>query len=102
MTNDAKDRHVLAAAVRAGVQTIVTFNKRHFPPISTSRWNIEAIGPSAFLEELYMGAPAVVIERIQHQAVNLKRSLIDQLKVLAKTVPSFVDFVQNDLKLKER
>ena len=31
MTNDEKDRHVLAAAVRAGAQTIVTFNKRHFP-----------------------------------------------------------------------
>ena len=31
MTNHAKDRHVLAAAVRAGVQTIVTFNKSPGP-----------------------------------------------------------------------
>ena len=56
MTNDRKDRHVLAAAVHAGAQTIVTFNKRHFPPASTSPWNIEAVGPSTFLEELYSNA----------------------------------------------
>ncbi len=49
MANDPKDRHVLAAAVQAGAQWIVTFNKRHFPPVSTTPWNIVAVGPSAFL-----------------------------------------------------
>jgi predicted nucleic acid-binding protein len=98
MTNDEKDRHVLAAAVRAGAQTIVTFNKRNFPPASTSRWSVEAIGPSAFLEELYLAAPSVVAERIQQQAANLGRSLATQLKVLAKAVPSFVEIIRRDLK----
>ena len=45
MTNDEKDRHVLAAAVHSRAQTIVTFNKRHFLPASTSPWNVEAVGP---------------------------------------------------------
>src|SRR3954468_9968451 len=32
MTNDAKDRHVLAAAVASDAQAVVTLNPRHFPP----------------------------------------------------------------------
>jgi hypothetical protein len=100
MTNDEKDRHVLAAAVRAGAQTIVTFNKRHFPPTSTSRWAVKAVGPATFLEELYLEAPMLVTERIQQQATNLERSLTAQLKVLAKAVPSFVEIVRRNLKHK--
>ena len=93
-----KDRHVLAAAVRAGAQTIVTFNKRHFPTTSTSRWNVEAVGPTAFLEGLYVAAPSVVLGRLQQQAANLERSFASQLKVLAKAVPSFVEIVRRELK----
>jgi predicted nucleic acid-binding protein len=101
MTNDEKDRHVLAAAVRAGAQAIVTFNKRHFPPASSSQWNVEALGPATFLEEIYLAAPSVMIERIRQQAANLERSLTAQLKVLAKAVPSFVEIVRRDLKHKD-
>ena len=53
MTNDEKDRHVLAAAVHAGAQTIVTFNKRHFPPASTSPWNVEALGPCSLKDSTW-------------------------------------------------
>lgn len=31
MSNDVKDRHVLAAAVMGGCEVIVTYNIRHFP-----------------------------------------------------------------------
>ena len=31
MTNHPKDRHVLAAALRTGAQTIVTFDLKDFP-----------------------------------------------------------------------
>ena len=97
MTNDEKDRHVLAAAVRSGAQSIVTFNKRHFPPASTSPWDVEAVGPAAFLGDLYLEAPAMVMEQIQQQAANLGRSLAGQLEVLAAAVPSFVDVVRRNL-----
>jgi predicted nucleic acid-binding protein len=73
MTNDEKDRHVLAAAVKARAHVIVTFNKRHFPAAAADRWGIEVVGPSAFLERLYLAAPWIVIERIQEQAANLGR-----------------------------
>ena len=40
MNNHPKDRHVLAAAVRTGAQTIVTFNLKDFPE--------EALTPGMF------------------------------------------------------
>ena len=98
MTNDEKDRHVLAAAVRARASKIVTFNKRHFPPAETSRWQVEAVGPAALLIDLYQESALVVLERLQDQAQNLGRSLAEQLIVLEKAVPSFVEIVRQDLK----
>ena len=75
-------------------------HKRHFPPAATSRWHVEAVGPAAFLEDLYLQSSPIVIERLQDQAKNLGRSLAAQLNVLAKAVPSFVEIVRKDLKHK--
>ncbi len=43
MTNDPKDRHVLAAAVRCGAHAIVTDNVKHFPPESVAPYDIVII-----------------------------------------------------------
>ncbi len=96
MTNDPKDRHVLAAAAQAGADTIVTFNKRHFPLHSTAPWNVLAIGPTTFLEDLYAISPQIVQQRIQQQASDLDRSIGAQLDVLSKAVPSFVEIIRPD------
>src|SRR5262249_38806633 len=53
MTNNAKDRHLLAAAVRAQADLIVTYNRRHFSAASLQTWEIEVQAPSAFLRGLY-------------------------------------------------
>jgi hypothetical protein len=70
---------------------------RHFPAVATSPWGVEALGPAAFLEELYLAAPMIVTERIEAQALNLARTLHTQLDVLAKAVPSFVEVIRRDL-----
>jgi predicted nucleic acid-binding protein len=49
MTNDPKDRHVLAAAVRGGAAAVVTFNLDDFPESSTGPLEIEAVSPDDFL-----------------------------------------------------
>lgn len=100
MTNDPKDRHVLAAAVHATARTIVTFNKRHFPSESAAPWGVQVVGPSTFLEQIYLTAPAIVVDKLRQQSADLGRSLATQLNVLAKAVPSFVELVRRDVKQK--
>jgi hypothetical protein len=48
MTNHPKDRHVLAAAVRTGAQTIVTFNLKDLPEAVLAPWNMEAQAQMTF------------------------------------------------------
>ena len=48
LTNDPKDRHVLAAAIKSGAQTIVTFNLKDFQSKSVDPFDIEVIHPDHF------------------------------------------------------
>ena len=73
MTNDRKDRHVLAAAVKCSADVIVTYNKRHFPSVAVDPWGIEVQGPSTFLKHRYELDPSVVIDKLHDQARNLGR-----------------------------
>ena len=49
MTNDPKDRHVLAAAVTGRADLIVTSNLRDFPRSACEPYNIDVRGPDDFL-----------------------------------------------------
>jgi predicted nucleic acid-binding protein len=52
MSNDPKDRHVLAAAVACGADTIVTTNTKDFPFTATAAHGITAKSPDEFLVSL--------------------------------------------------
>ncbi|MGI8858109.1 MAG: PIN domain-containing protein [Thermomicrobiales bacterium] len=73
MTNDAKDRHVLAAAVRADARIVVTFNGKDFPATSLAEYDIEAQSPDDFLLHLSTMKPNVIAKVIREQAATLKR-----------------------------
>jgi predicted nucleic acid-binding protein len=49
---DVNDRHILAAAIKANAQTIVTYNLSDFPSSSLSRYEIDALHPDEFLRHL--------------------------------------------------
>ncbi|MEU6172866.1 PIN domain-containing protein [Streptantibioticus parmotrematis] len=65
---DPDDRHVLAAAIRAKAQSIVTFNLVDFPREALEPWDVEAVHPDLFLEGLIDLAPEVVYGQIQRIA----------------------------------
>ncbi|MCU1642575.1 MAG: hypothetical protein JWN03_2850 [Nocardia sp.] len=46
---DPDDRHVLAAASKAGAQVIVTSNLKDFPADALASWNVEAKSPDDFV-----------------------------------------------------
>lgn len=61
---DPDDRHVLAAAIRAKAQVIVTFNEADFPAATLAGFDIVAQHPDVFLRHLVDLNPAIVRARV--------------------------------------
>lgn len=61
---DPDDRHVLAAAIRAKAEVIVTFNERDFPEDVLAGHGISRQHPDTFLRHLVDLSPAVVRTRV--------------------------------------
>jgi hypothetical protein len=69
---DPDDRHVLAAAIRAGADVIVTYNLTDFPPAAIARYGIEAQHPDDFIMQLLDRDPDIVCAAVRRQRANLK------------------------------
>jgi hypothetical protein len=69
---DPEDRHVLAAAIRAGAQVIVTYNLSDFPRETLARYDIEAQHPDDFLVSLLDAAPGPVCAAVKRQRESLR------------------------------
>jgi len=69
MTNDPKDRHVAAAAVRAGAE-IATFNLRHFRLAALTPFGVRALHPDAFLIELSLAHADTLATIVREQAAQ--------------------------------
>lgn len=72
MTNDPKDRHVLAAAVTAGADIIVTNNLKDFRENDLAPWNIIAQSPDEFLSDLLDEYPDSIVDLLQQQSQKYK------------------------------
>ena len=95
MTNDEKDRHVLAAAVRAGVNQVVTQNIRDFSQESADPYGIEIRSPDEFLlnvVDLYPKQTLVAI-RQQSEALRRENGLDAVISKLAMQVPQFAQAI---------
>jgi len=69
---DPDDRHVLAAAMRAGAEVIVTYNLKDFPAETVSRYDIQVQHPDDFLLSLFDVAPGLVCGAVERQAAGLR------------------------------
>jgi predicted nucleic acid-binding protein len=69
---DKDDRHVLAAAIKAQAQLIVTDNLKDFPADALAGWNVEAQSPDEFLHDLVDIDPQTVYGAVQRIADSMK------------------------------
>jgi len=98
LTCDAKDRHVLAAAIHAGAGVIVTNNLKDFPAASLTPYHIDTQHPDAFLVGLYREDDMTMVRVVREQATGLRHPSLtfeQVLDVLAQHVPRFVALVRS-------
>ncbi|WP_414636179.1 PIN domain-containing protein [Actinophytocola sp.] len=70
---DSDDNHVLAAAIKAHAQVILTSNVKHFPHEALTTWNIEAKEADAFvLDQIYLNR-GIVHSAVQQIADSWNR-----------------------------
>ena len=97
MTNQEKDHHVLAAAVRARSEVIVTYNTKDFQRDSLAPYSVVAQGPTTFLKNLYELDPAAVVGALTRQASAIDETLPQLLTRLRLNVPGFVAMLEEAL-----
>ncbi len=100
MTNEEKDRHVLAAGVKAKAQVIVTSNLTDFPDRSLAPFKIKARSPDQFLSYLFNQESKIITELIVAQAAQMRRppkTVTEVLNALAVDAPMFVGLVRDML-----
>jgi predicted nucleic acid-binding protein len=97
LTNDEKDRHVLAAAIRGNCPLILTFNVKHFPAAALQPWDVCASHPQDYLLILYEMEPKQVTTCLGEIAGRRKLEVQDVLIRLGKAIPVFSQRLLDDL-----
>jgi hypothetical protein len=85
---DANDRHVLAAAIKAGAAVIVTFNLSDFPAHTLLEFGIRPAHPDLFFLALFDNDPALFLEAAQQHRASLHsppKSATDYIQTLRAT-----------------
>jgi predicted nucleic acid-binding protein len=98
MRCDEKDRHVLAAAVKANATVLASDNVSDFPRSATEHYRIEVLTADEFLLDLLDEAPDTVVRALTRQAERYKRdpqTLDGLLAALSRAgAPTFADEVR--------
>lgn len=69
---DRQDRHVVAAAVQAHANFVVTFNLKHFPDNALVKYNLKAVHPDAFIVDMMKLDSATVVKAARYHRASLK------------------------------
>lgn len=95
---DPDDRHILAAAIRANAQTIVTFNLSDFPKHVTAKYEVDVQHPDEFLRHLIDLSPAKVIETVRETRLGLNnppKTTVEYLSILEQqSLPRTVAYLK--------
>lgn len=95
---DTNDRHVLAAAIHAHCDAIITYNLKDFPEAALSPYNIEVIHPDDFIKlQIELSHQSVILAVKEHRESlkNPPKTVDDYLETLLKQhLPQTVDYLQ--------
>ncbi len=95
---DPDDRHVLAAAIKGGAQSLVTFNLGDFPDDRLTETDVEVVHPDEFLLDQLDLYPGLALQVLTEQAADLNHPPSDLAGVLNRLercgVPRFADAVR--------
>lgn len=101
MTNHARDRHVLAAAIVSGADVLVTDNVRHFPAESYAEQDLMVQTADAFLADQFHGHPELCIRNLEIMCARRQRkpntieSVLEKLSRLSPPASAFIAAVRN-------
>lgn len=70
---DPDDRHVLAAAIHGGADSVVTFNLGDFPASVLGRYDLEAVHPDEFILRLCDESQESVLDAVRRHRAALTR-----------------------------
>jgi hypothetical protein len=95
---DPDDRHVLAAAIAGGAQSIATFNLKDFPPEQLEPHHIDAVHPDSFLLSQLDLAPGLTLAALRKQAGRMRKPPMDLSGLLTRLersgAPGFAEEVR--------
>jgi predicted nucleic acid-binding protein len=86
---DPDDRHVVALAIHAHADTIITDNLRHFPAEVLSIHGLTALSADEFLVHQYHLNPETMFEKLDRQAAGIRKRRLEVLQYLQKSAPTF-------------
>lgn len=79
---DVNDRHVLAAAISAKADVILTFNLKDFPAQTLAKYGIKAVHPDEFIVSLIEADAETVCLAAERQRSNLRSPFVDRDRFL--------------------
>jgi predicted nucleic acid-binding protein len=86
---DPNDRHVLAAAIMARADTIVTQNTKHFPKECLESYGVLCQTADDFLVHQYHLCPQLVLDKLDDQGIGIAQ---DRAYVVGSLKGSVVNF----------
>jgi hypothetical protein len=94
---DPDDRHVLAAAIVAHANTIVTQNIKHFPKECLKDYGVLCQTADEFLRHQYHLDPQLVLDKIDDQGIGIGKDRAYVVSSLRLSAPEFCKLLEKHL-----
>lgn len=100
---DPDDRHVFAAAIRAGADAIITMNQKDFPDVELNKYDIFCLHPDEFIMDIADLHPATVTSAVKQQRadlVNPAYNAEDFIEIIRRQgLPATAAFLESEIDL---